>query len=174
MGPFKVLARTAPNTYWRTCAAFNVERLRPYLRRPDHLGGEAAPPPPVIGVDVRPEHEVQELLKFKMRSGSVGPALRAGSLGGARRVGRHVGAARQADELRGGRRSLRAGHWPLSASAPPRAAAAGRRRGRRLVTSRFQLCSLLSICTASAVAAYHTAAVMIIVLVTVRVRILLQ
>ena len=35
MGPFKVLARTAPNTYrldipatWRTCAEFNVERLR--------------------------------------------------------------------------------------------------------------------------------------------------
>ena len=43
------------------------ERLRPYLRRPDHLGGEAAPPPPVVGADGRPEHEVQELLKFKMR-----------------------------------------------------------------------------------------------------------
>ena len=43
-GHFKVFARTAPNTYcldvpatWRTCAEFNVERLRPYLRRPDHL-----------------------------------------------------------------------------------------------------------------------------------------
>ena len=70
-GPFKVLTRTAPNTYpldvpatWRTCAEFNVERLRPYLRRPDHLGGEAAPPQQVIGADGRPEHEVQELLKF--------------------------------------------------------------------------------------------------------------
>ena len=76
MGLFKVLERTAPNTYrldllatWRTCAEFNVERLRPYLRRPDHLGGEAASPPPVIGADGRPEHEVQELLKFKMRWG---------------------------------------------------------------------------------------------------------
>ena len=66
-----LLTRTAPNTYpldvpatWRTCAEFNVERLRPYLRRPDHLGGEAAPPQQVIGADGRPEHEVQELLKF--------------------------------------------------------------------------------------------------------------
>ena len=53
MDPFKVPARTAPNTYhlgvpvtWRTCAQFNVKRLRPYLRRPDHRGGAAAPPPP--------------------------------------------------------------------------------------------------------------------------------
>ena len=76
MGPFKVLARTAPNTYrlgvpatWRTCAELHVDRLRPYLRRPDHLGGEAAPRPPVIGADGRPEHEKQELLKFKMRWG---------------------------------------------------------------------------------------------------------
>ena len=52
MGPFKVLAHTAPNTYhldvpatWRTCAEFNVQRLRPCLRRHDHLGCEAAPPP---------------------------------------------------------------------------------------------------------------------------------
>ena len=78
MGPSKVLARTAPNTYRlnvpateRTCAEFNIERLRPYLHRPDHLpvGGAAAPPPPVVGADGRPEHEVQELLKFKMRWG---------------------------------------------------------------------------------------------------------
>ena len=48
MGPFKVLARTAPNTYrldipatWRVFPEFNVERLRPYLLRPDHLGGDA-------------------------------------------------------------------------------------------------------------------------------------
>ena len=53
---FKLLARTAPNTYrldvpatWRTCAEFNAERLQQYLCRPDHLGGEAAPPPPGIG-----------------------------------------------------------------------------------------------------------------------------
>ena len=78
MGPFKVLARTAPNTYrldipatWRLFPEFNVERLRPYLRRPDHLGGDAdaGPPPPEIGADGAPEHEVQELLKFKMRYG---------------------------------------------------------------------------------------------------------
>ena len=76
MGPFKVLARTAPNTYpldipatWRVFPEFNVERLRPYFRRPDHLGGDAdaGPPPPQIGADGAPEHEVQELLKFKMR-----------------------------------------------------------------------------------------------------------
>jgi hypothetical protein len=41
MGPFKVLACPAP----RTCPEFNVERLRPYLRRPAALGGE--PPPPL-------------------------------------------------------------------------------------------------------------------------------
>jgi hypothetical protein len=52
MGPFKVLACPAPNTYrldipatWRICPEFNVERLRPYLRRPDHLGGDLPPPP---------------------------------------------------------------------------------------------------------------------------------
>jgi hypothetical protein len=54
MGPFKVLACPAPNTYrldsdipatWRICPEFNVERLRPYLRCPDHLGGDRPPPP---------------------------------------------------------------------------------------------------------------------------------
>ena len=81
MGPFKVPARTAPNTYpldvpatWRTYAEFNVERLRPYLPRTDHLGGAAAPPPHVVGSDCRPEHEVRELLKFKW----LVPAQRAG------------------------------------------------------------------------------------------------
>ena len=71
MGPFRVLARTAPNTYrldipatWRVFPEFNVERLRPYLRRPARLGGDAdvGPPPPVPGADGVPEHEVQELL----------------------------------------------------------------------------------------------------------------
>ena len=78
MGPFKVLARTAPNTYrldvpstWRVFPEFNVERLRPYLRRPDTLGGDAdtGPQSPVPGADGAPEHEVQELLKFKMLYG---------------------------------------------------------------------------------------------------------
>ena len=55
MGPFRVLARTAPNTYrldipatWRVFPEFNVECLRPHLRRPDSLGGDsdAGPPPP--------------------------------------------------------------------------------------------------------------------------------
>ena len=77
MGPFKVIACPAPNTYrldipasWRVCPEFNVERLRPYLRRPDNLGGDLPPPPsPVAGADGAAEHEVQELLKFKMRYG---------------------------------------------------------------------------------------------------------
>ena len=76
MGPFKVLARTAPNTYrldipstWRVFPELNVERLRRYLRRPDHLGGDsdAGRPPPISGADGAPEHEVQELLKFKLQ-----------------------------------------------------------------------------------------------------------
>ena len=43
---------------------FNFERLRPYLRSPARLGGDAdvGPPPP----DGVPEHEVQELLKFQV------------------------------------------------------------------------------------------------------------
>jgi hypothetical protein len=44
-----------------------VERLLPYRRRPDHLGGDCWPPPPIPGADGRPEHEVAELLRFKMR-----------------------------------------------------------------------------------------------------------
>jgi hypothetical protein len=47
MGQFTILAQTAPNTYlldlppaWRVVPEFNVERLRPYRRRPDHLGGD--------------------------------------------------------------------------------------------------------------------------------------
>jgi hypothetical protein len=76
MGPFTVLAFTAPNTYrldipaaWRVFPEFNVERLRPYLRRPDSLGGDAGPPPPVTSADGEQEHEVQELLRFKLRYG---------------------------------------------------------------------------------------------------------
>ena len=62
MGPFKVLARRAPNIYrlelpaaWRAFDEFNVERLRPYHHRPPR-GGAAGPRP-----------MVQELLKFKLR-----------------------------------------------------------------------------------------------------------
>ena len=78
MGPFRVLACTAPNTYrldlpatWRIFPEFSVERLRLYLRRLDRLGGDsdAGLPPPAAGPDGVPEHEVQELLKFKMRYG---------------------------------------------------------------------------------------------------------
>ena len=80
MGPFTVLAQTAPNTYrldgrldlppaWRVVPEFYVERLRPYCRLPTHLGGDGGPPPPIPGADGRPEHEVAELLRFKLRYG---------------------------------------------------------------------------------------------------------
>ena len=76
MGPFRVLAQTAPNTYrlnvpstWRAFSEFNVERLRRYLRRPPELGGDAAEPPPVPGLDGHPEHEVSAILKFAVRAG---------------------------------------------------------------------------------------------------------
>ena len=104
MGPFQVLAIPAPNTYrldipatWRTCPEFNVERLRPYLRRPEHLGEDVlVPPPPVVGADGELEHEVQELLKFKMRYGRPYVLVRwAGR--DARGLRRHVGAAGQHD-----------------------------------------------------------------------------
>ena len=73
MGPFRVLAQTAPNTYrlavpptWRAFAEFNVERLRRYVRRPIHLGGDSAEPPPVIGADGALEHVVAEILRFRL------------------------------------------------------------------------------------------------------------
>ena len=73
MGPFRGLARTAPNTYrldipatWRIFPEFNVERLRPYRRRSDRLGGpgdsDAGPPPPAAGRRGA-RREVQELLQ---------------------------------------------------------------------------------------------------------------
>ena len=74
MGPFRVLVRTAPDTCrldkpatWRVFPEFDVERLRPCPRRTDLLGGVsgAGQPPPAAGPDSVPEHEVQELLKFK-------------------------------------------------------------------------------------------------------------
>jgi hypothetical protein len=58
MGPLKIIAKTAPNTYrlavpaaWRAFNEFNVERLRRYLRRPLALGGDADEPPPVVAQD---------------------------------------------------------------------------------------------------------------------------
>jgi hypothetical protein len=63
-----------PNTYslnipaaWRVFQQFNIERLLPYLCRPDSLGGDTGPPPSVIGADGGQEHEVQELLRLMMR-----------------------------------------------------------------------------------------------------------
>jgi hypothetical protein len=53
----------------RPATEFNVERLRPYRHRTDHLGVDCGPPPPIPGADGRPEHEVAELLRFKMRYG---------------------------------------------------------------------------------------------------------
>ena len=97
-GPFPVLARSAPNTYrldkhaaWRVFPEFNVERLCPYLRCPARLGGDAdvGPPLPAAGSDGLPEHEVLELLKFKMRL----RPLRAGALDRPRRGGQQAGAA---------------------------------------------------------------------------------
>jgi hypothetical protein len=61
---FKVLACPAPNTY--TCPELNLERLRPISAAPLT---PAPSSPTVAGEDGRPEHEVQELLKFKMRYG---------------------------------------------------------------------------------------------------------
>ena len=90
MGPFKVLARPAPNTYhrleipatWRACDEFNVERLRPYhRRRPDCLGPGV--PRALLGrrrragVRIAAAAQVQDAL---------GPALCPGALGGLRRV----------------------------------------------------------------------------------------
>ena len=76
MGPFKVLAQTAPNTYrlavpsaWRAFNEFNVERLRRYLRRPPALGGDADEPPPAVEVKGSMEHEVAALLQFRLRAG---------------------------------------------------------------------------------------------------------
>jgi hypothetical protein len=54
---------------WRVFKEFNVDCLRPYVRRPSHLGGKTGPPAPVFGADGAPEHKVAELLKFKMRYG---------------------------------------------------------------------------------------------------------
>ena len=73
MGPFQVLRQTAPNTYqldlpptWKAVNEFNVSRLRRYHRRPDWMGSEAVVPAPVVvSADRPPEHEVQEILRFR-------------------------------------------------------------------------------------------------------------
>jgi hypothetical protein len=69
MGPLKVLACPAPNTYrldvpatWRVFPELNVERLRPYLRGPT-----VPAPPAAAGGPAAPA--VQELLKFRVRYG---------------------------------------------------------------------------------------------------------
>ena len=89
MGPFKVLARTEPNTYrldirvparatLRSCARMSstssacarTGRTSDAGAHSAHMGGDAAPPPPAaVGADGEPEHEVLELLKFKMHWG---------------------------------------------------------------------------------------------------------
>ncbi len=70
MCPFTVLACPArldlPSSWW-VFNEFHVDRLRLYVHRPAHLGGKTGPPAPVVGADGTPEHEVAELLKFKMR-----------------------------------------------------------------------------------------------------------
>jgi hypothetical protein len=76
MGPFRLLAKTAPNTYhldlppsWRAFSEFNLERLPRYLRRPPALGGDDEEPAPVQGLDGQLEHEVEAILKFSLRAG---------------------------------------------------------------------------------------------------------
>ena len=76
MGPFKLLPKTAPNTYrldvpptWRAFNEFNVSRLRRYLRRPAALGGEPAAPDPVVAADGSLKHVVESILKFRVRVG---------------------------------------------------------------------------------------------------------
>ena len=54
---------------WRAFDEFNVERLRRYVRRPIHLGGDSAEPPPEVGADGALEHVVAEILRFRLRAG---------------------------------------------------------------------------------------------------------
>ena len=70
MGPFKVLACTAPNTYrlavppaWRAFDEFNVDRLKGYLRRPPEAAPGADPAPS------QPPIQVKETLRSRMRYG---------------------------------------------------------------------------------------------------------
>ena len=54
---------------WRAFDEFNVQFLRRYVRRPAALGGEAPPPAPVVGANGQVEHEVAEILKFRVSAG---------------------------------------------------------------------------------------------------------
>ncbi len=66
MDLFRVLAKTAPNSYrldpptsWRIFLEFNVERLHRYLCRLPALGGDDEPEEPAPVLDAgRLEHEV--------------------------------------------------------------------------------------------------------------------
>jgi hypothetical protein len=95
---------------WRVFPEVNVERrpgLRPYLRRPDSLGGDAGPPPPVIGADGGQEHG--------WGCATAGPTCLC--------AGRAGDTWEPLDTLTNHPR-LRAGHWSLpspaaAAAAPP-------------------------------------------------------
>ena len=113
MGPLKVLARPAPNTYtyrlenpvtWRASDAFStsgltgcIQRLAPPALQPSPRRSRRSGPAPacpgrrrLAGVQGAEASQVQDALE---------PALRPGALGGLRRVARHVGAAGQPHQL---------------------------------------------------------------------------
>jgi hypothetical protein len=84
MDPFRVLAKTAPNTQLpasffpeelapsrRAFSEFSVERLRHYLHHPPALSSDDEKPAPVQDLDGQLEHEVEAILnvKFSMRAG---------------------------------------------------------------------------------------------------------
>ena len=141
-GPFRVLARTAPNACRLDTPAmsrvFPSSTSSASARACDGLTASAATRMPARRCQrlartacsstrrrstagaVRsgvPEHEVQDALR---------PALRAGALDRPGRGGQHAGAARQPDQPRGRHRRLRAGDRSLPP--PPGAATAYRRR----------------------------------------------
>jgi len=74
VGPFTVLAQTAPNTYrlelppaWKVVNEFNVDRLRRFRQRPD---GTPEPPPRIDPLTGDEEREVQEILGFRVHYGA--------------------------------------------------------------------------------------------------------
>ena len=78
IGSCWILARTHTGSTYPQLGASSTsstsKTCTKYLQRPDHLGsdldaGPLCPPPPAAGPDGVPEHEVQELLKFKTRYG---------------------------------------------------------------------------------------------------------
>ena len=76
-GPFSIVAQTAPNTYkltlpaaWKVVNEFNVSRLRRYRTRPEWMWPEQPAPPPVVDpVSGVQEHEVHEILRFRLHYG---------------------------------------------------------------------------------------------------------